>query len=550
MFGIMRARAWFAGVLCVACGAALTDCRAPTQITIHVTTDAPCGDTSGTLVGTSDRAHESEVTKACAEGDIGTIVFVPGGDKEARVQILVSTALHGQDPAQCDASHVSPGCIVARRALRFLPHEPLRLEVPMRASCAGVTCADPEHETCRLGTCVSDEVDSAQCTGANGCGESTLGTPDGGAPDAFGDAQTAEAGVDAGPISPPHLAAGGFVSCVISPSDGRVRCWGDNSYAQLGNATLQKSNVPVLVPLPPGPVRSIAVGAQHACAALEDGTLYCWGDRSNGKLGDSRTTGTSPPVLVAGVRGVTAVAAGDQHTCALGSGVSCWGFNAPAATKVLTPSPVPIAGTVTQLVAGFAHTCVLAGGAVQCWGSNGAGQLGDGTTTDSQTPITVGSLTAPSQISAGGLNTCALTGGPGSGIMCWGENLQGGLGDGTLTQRPSPVAATELNARALGVAALRSIGEGATCALLGQGATECWGSNYAGQLGDGTTTPRPTPFAVSNLPPAAEIAGGYQHTCALLARGGVRCWGQNLNGQLGDGTINNSLVPVVVSGFP
>jgi hypothetical protein len=151
------------------------------------------------------------------------------------------------------------------------------------------------------------------------------------------------------------------------------------------------------------------------------------------------------------------------------------------------------ASTATAIAAGGVHTCALtSAGGVKCWGYNPYGQLGDGTTTGRSTPVPVSGLAGGvAALAAGSIHTCALT--SAGAVKCWGNNIYGQLGDGTTTERHTPVAVSGL---ASGVAALAAAGSGHTCALTGAGAVKCWGRNGHGALGDGTTTERHTPVAV------------------------------------------------------
>ena len=192
-------------------------------------------------------------------------------------------------------------------------------------------------------------------------------------------------------------------------------------------------------------------------------------------------------------------------------------------------------------------------GAVNCWGHNSYGQLGNSTTTDSSAPVAVaaftGGVTAVS-ITAGASHTCALlnTG----AVNCWGYNGNGQLGNGSTTDSSAPVAVstfTDVSATAVSITA----GAYHTCALLNTGAVNCWGYNCDGRLGNDTNTDSSVPVAVAAFTDgsatAVSITAGYYHTCALLNTGAVNCWGYNSNGQLGNNSTTDSSAPVAVSAF-
>ena len=282
----------------------------------------------------------------------------------------------------------------------------------------------------------------------------------------------------------------------------------------------------------------VAAGSYNTCALTGAGGVLCWGKNEAGQVGDGTTTNRAVPTPVIDLAGgVKAITVGGLHACALldSGGVRCWGWNPSGqlgdgtTTDRLTPVSVPGLVNVTAIAAGRDHTCaLLAGGTVQCWGANFSGQLGDGTTTDRSTPVSVSGLANVTAIAAGGYHTCALLGN--GSAQCWGYNFHGQLGDGTTTDRAIPVGVSGLvNATSIATGGYH------TCALLDNGSMQCWGSNSSGQLGDGTITNRSTPVSTLGLVNVTGIAAGAFHTCALLDNGSAQCWGSNSSGQLGDG---------------
>lgn len=298
------------------------------------------------------------------------------------------------------------------------------------------------------------------------------------------------------------LGAGSDHSCALRSSGG-VTCWGWNELGQLGDGTKTDRHRPVEVSGLAGGVIAIAAGGTHSCALTAARTVKCWGGNDSGQLGDGRACGTVclTPVSVSGLeRGVGAIAAGGRHTCALTrtGGVMCWGSNCCAqrgdGTRTRRNTPVPVSGLargVTAITAGENHTCALtSAGEVKCWGWNKFGQLGDGTRVTRDRPVTVSSLSGDvTSLEAGGTHTCALT--SGGRVLCWGANDVGQLGNRGTATRPTPVAVSGL---AGGVAAITAWNQ--TCATMNGGELECWGYNYDGEVGDGTDTDRHAPVGV------------------------------------------------------
>ena len=315
-------------------------------------------------------------------------------------------------------------------------------------------------------------------------------------------------------------------------------------------------------------LRAIAVSAgwTHTCAILSDGLARCWGDNQSAELGYNNFGGWSAkPMMVSGVADATALAAGNEFTCAIvsGGGVLCWGKNDSGQLGNVTPAgavscsgtscsamPVPVQGVTnaTALGAGRRHACaLLATGTVQCWGANFSGQLGNGTTASSTTPVMVSGLTAVTAISVGDDFNCALL--SNGRVLCWGQNW-GSLGTGsrygpeTCPLGGGDCATTPVLVSGLPSAIGIAVGGGHACARVG-GSAMCWGGNEFGELGNDSGDAGIycqcilTPSVVPGLTDISGLAAGYWHTCALQS-GAAVCWGINMFGELGAGSAANS----------
>jgi alpha-tubulin suppressor-like RCC1 family protein/pimeloyl-ACP methyl ester carboxylesterase len=331
-------------------------------------------------------------------------------------------------------------------------------------------------------------------------------------------------------------------------SGGKVVCWGENGFGQLGRGTTTQNTTPTLVSGIAN-ATSVAAGFYHVCAVLSDGTVKCWGQNANGQLGNGLTTPSSVPVTVSGITNATMVTAGAWHTCArlTDSTVKCWGANNEGQAGTGTfgnqyTTPVAVTGlsNVTAVRAGATHTCSLdSSGNVKCWGRNTEGEIGDNTTVRKTSPTTISGAAGASAIASYYYSTCAVIASS-SAVKCWGYNAYGGLGDGTTTQRNSPVAVSGLTG-AVDV----TMGWAHSCAKLSNGTAKCWGRNDYGQLGNGTTTLSKTPVAVSTLSSIVELAAGGDEACASVTGGGFRCWGMNDGGELARGLAGFEATPVV-----
>jgi alpha-tubulin suppressor-like RCC1 family protein len=333
---------------------------------------------------------------------------------------------------------------------------------------------------------------------------------------------------DGSPVSTIHTSATGvlnipaggvsqvsaaFGACAVVMTGGlgtEVLCWGDNSSGELGNNKTTDTTTPVKVKGLSGVVQ-VTTGGRHACALTKQGAVSCWGSNGNGQLGDGTTTDRHTPVAVVGLPAkAVQVEAGGRHTCAL-----------------------------------------LTNGTVWCWGKGGNGELGNGSTSDSSMPVEVTGLPQVVQIAIGGTliggnSSCALS--AAGAVFCWGWNSAGQLGDGTTSDSDVPVAVTGLSS---GVLAIANDG-GTACAMLLSGQVDCWGDNSVGELGDGSlggiaTTPLTVAgFTALGTSISSENSGSV---CGINLAATAQCWGWNTDGQLGNGSVADSPVPTAVLGL-
>jgi alpha-tubulin suppressor-like RCC1 family protein len=246
------------------------------------------------------------------------------------------------------------------------------------------------------------------------------------------------------------------------------------------------------------------------------------------------------------------VSAGADHTCGLTTGgqLYCWGHNGSGqlgdGTTVRHALPTLVAGGLLfrQVSAGVSHTCaVTTDYRAYCWGYNATGQLGDGTTVHPRlTPVAVAGGRAFRQISAGFLHTCALTRSTTNKIYCWGT---GYLGNGSYGQFTTPQVVA-------GARTYRQVGAGwyHTCAVTTTYKAFCWGPNSYGQLGNGATKDfiAVNPVAVAGTLQFRQVSAGGSHTCAVTTTNKAYCWGNGRNGETGDGKTYLRFTPKAVLG--
>jgi len=327
------------------------------------------------------------------------------------------------------------------------------------------------------------------------------------------------------------VSSGNWHTCAIV--NGALQCWGSNGRGQIGNGSIANQLSPVTV-IASG-VTSVAAASDKTCA-VASGSLYCWGDGGQDRPTFARISG-----------GVTAVAIGREHTCAVvGGALRCWGLNRNGQLGVPIDS-VPFLGQVdpitvipsgvTAVAAGAYHTCAIVRGALQCWGDGTFHQVGNSFPTfQNPNPLEVIS-SGVSFVTARKDSTCAVVNGT---LRCWGKNDFGQLGNGTYSTQSTP--ATVIPGGVTSVA----LGDEHTCALV-SGTAQCWGNrdnNRYGQLGSADPGTFPFPKIVNQNAVATPVSGNF-HSC-IVEGGALRCWGENNYGQVGNGSLVFQPTPVTV----
>jgi alpha-tubulin suppressor-like RCC1 family protein len=354
--------------------------------------------------------------------------------------------------------------------------------------------------------------------------------------------------------------AAGTSHTLALKSDGAVWAWGSNGSSRLGDGSSTDRWSPVQVGTTGNwltNVAAISAGGSHSLAVKSDGTVWAWGYNLSGQIGDGSNVTRSTPVQVgttgSWLTGVVAVAAGASHSLALKSDgtVWAWGDNYLAGqlgdgTQTNRNVPVQVTGLTGVVgVAAHGNTSMalksngVSTGTVWAWGSNGSGQLGDGTAGNYQS-VPVQGLSGVTATALGSPHALAVK--SDGTTWSWGTNGQGQLGDGTLTTRLKPVQVMT-SAGMTSVAA----GSSGSFGLTPDRSLWVWGS---GPLGDGSgIATRTVPSRNGLAGGLVQIAAGEDHVVSIRIDGSVWTWGSNSSGQLGIGTNVAATVPVPVTGL-
>lgn len=340
-------------------------------------------------------------------------------------------------------------------------------------------------------TCAVLDDGTARCWGDNRAGQLGDGTT----------TSSARPIVVSGVTDAIEISAGYELACALR-AGGTVVCWGAGENGKLGSGSTESSPTPVPV-VGLDHVTSIHAGYSTACALRDDGTVWCWG--RGGELGRTSLMGSAVPVLVPGLTSVRALAAAGHggtsiasHTCGARTGGTafCWGLNDDGQNGIgnqdptRTPSDVLALTGVTAIASGMTHACAVGTGGVSCWGA--ARRLGDGSVERRFVPGPVAGALDVVALGAGFGHTCALT--RGRDVWCWGEAGSGQIGDGA----PITVGDARLEPAQADVAdvVLLAVGASHTCVHTADRVTSCWGTNLHGEAGSG----EPGPSARSSTP--------------------------------------------------
>ncbi len=385
-------------------------------------------------------------------------------------------------------------------------------------------------------------------------------------------------------------------ACAITTT-GVLKCWGKNTSGQIGDGSTG-STAPIPTTIDSGTTYiEVATGYDHSCGITSTNELKCWGDNSYGQLGDGTQISKTTPTLIASGTSFIKIAVSYDKTCAISSlnAVLCWGYNLNGSyTYSLTPTAWDNSTTYQEVTVQSANICGRTNtNQIRCSGGNSHGQLGNGNMSGltSASPATVSTPQLATAIASGTSLNCAIT--VSGGVHCWGQNFNGTLGTGKFSYNLSPVTVysnfvsaniqmakqygcilsssgkiTCLGAPGSPLGQIKSntvvtyapspidvsstisfqklaLGINHACAMTLDNEILCWGNNFYGTLGNGTTTSSQTPVAPLVNMDVDDLFSGAYNSCAISSSGTLKCWGSNTYGQIGDGTTVQRETPVI-----
>lgn len=414
-----------------------------------------------------------------------------------------------------DATY-NDGTIAAQQFDDLIRWKPLyRMRSPLANAVAASKCVDPTTSVNRLAqgyqyTCAIDALDELYCWGNNFYGQGGTGTTGNNCTTATGNCHIP---TKIGAFSDWTSVDGDFGHTCAIRAGGSLYCWGENQAGALGRGNTSDSATPVLIDGQAHNITDwakvsvdgdIAGGADgRTCAIRSNGDAYCWGDNSDGELGDGTTTQRNWPTKIEGAHW-SDISVSDNHACGIRCGkLYCWGNGANGrlgnGSTTSTLTPIEVSGGYsdwTQVSADSGSTCALRGnGKAYCWGQNGQGQIGDNTLVDKLIPTEVyGNYADWSSIYGGGGLTCGIR--SSDKLYCWGNNQYGSVGNSTNptdAQIPALVAGSWREFDTSG-------GNGACAVKTTDSKGYCWGRNNAYDVGDGTRTQRNAPVMINAAP--------------------------------------------------
>ena len=339
----------------------------------------------------------------------------------------------------------------------------------------------------------------------------------------------------------------------------KLYTWGQNTKGQIGDGTLIDRHVPTPINHPSNGIWSIVYGGgSHTVALDTSGNLYTWGYNNYGQLGDDSTIDKDEPTLIEHPeeKAWVSTSIGAYHTVAtdINGNLYTWGSNAYGqlgdATLIDKDEPTliehPEEKTWQSVSAGDSHTLAIdIDGNLYTWGSNAYGQLGDGTTENKSTPTLIVNPTEAEWVYASGGEYHSFAIDSDSNLYTWGGNSFGQLGDNSITQRDIPTLITHPTS---GTWSAVSGGGSHSIAMDTDSNLYTWGFNFYGQIGDGTTSTRKVPTLIDH--PASgtwkTISRGSRHTLVIDTAGSLYAWGDNYAGQLGDGSTTQQNGPTLI----